>query len=324
MEKHKVRITTEAQFDYEHCVCSDRKLPEWRDVLISINPIRAILYMAETEYARRKLQAVVMAEKRYRGKDTARLNIMFDAIESASDNYRKAVSNLEYAEMLEKAFKFYDKYDEPLRKMRYVEIRQYAENFIEEKEKKKGLNNACYLKVQYYDDRLDEWLLLFLKKAEQASNYRIWDIIGICEDDAFDDSHWGSGAFKAMFSLTDKGKDDWVVDMRICKMRHDKEVERWLGNKNVEEFMVKDLLKNYKMYRAETAIGKKKGLIKQLDLLDKCIDLLWDEQQKRVVLQYLELGSIAKAAKMTCLTKSGARYHFDKAAEILELLMVEE
>jgi hypothetical protein len=116
--RHKARITAEAQFDYEYCVCpTDRKIPKWRDVLISISPIKAMLYLAKTESARRKLIAAKSVEGRYRGTDTARLNLLFDAIEKAADGYDDARRDPEYTEMLNKAFEIYEKMDVPFRNM---------------------------------------------------------------------------------------------------------------------------------------------------------------------------------------------------------------
>lgn len=203
-------------------------------------------------------------------------------------------------------------------------VQQYSEEFINAEASKQDLANAHYLKAQYFDERLDAWLMLLFKKTERTEDYYIWDVIGICEDDTFDDSLWEDGDFKGMFQPLNADDGDWVVDAQISKMRRDIEVERWLGSPQTEEFMVKDLLKNYKLYRAETAMGKKKGLAKQLDLLDECVGRLWDEKQKSVILQYLDLGSIAKAAKKVCLTKAWAQYQFEKAVGILELLMSEE
>jgi hypothetical protein len=321
---HKARITAEARFDYEYCVCPvARNTRLWNETMIRLNPVKAMLYIAETELARRRLRSARSAERRYLGTDTERLSRLFADIEAATKNYGAAVNDPAYAELRAAAFVEYDKYDIPLRSLNKRAVTAYAEEYLNGLGGETDLENVYYIKAQYYDESLDVWLLLFFKRDEVVGNTRFWDIIGICEDDSFDEYLWESGGFKEIFTPFTAADGDWVVDERVKKQQHDREVELWLYGRNQEEYMVKDLLKNYNKYRAQIAVGGNDELRAKLDLLDKCVANLWDDEQKSLIKHYINLGSLGKAAKKVCLSKAGLQWRFDKTVGILELLMAE-
>jgi hypothetical protein len=321
---HKVRITAEAQFDYEYCICKVmRDIPDWREVMIRIDPIKAILYSAKTELALRRLRSARLAERRYRGTDTDILNGLFTDIAVTAEKYGKELSNPEYADLRAAAFLEYDKYDAPFRAMHKRHITAYAEDYINGLAEKADLENLYYLRVQYFDESLDEWLLLFFKRDEVSGETQYWKLFGLCEDDAFDEALWENGGFRSIFAPFKTDCGDWVVDGRIEKMKHDREVEIRLNDRTTEGYMVKDLLKNYKKYRAGAAVGGKKELAVKLDLLDKCIANLWDDGQKCLIGHFINLGSLGKTAKKMCLSKNALNNRFNKTVAILEFLMAE-
>lgn len=80
-----------------------------------------------------------------------------------------------------------------------------------------GKLNKNYFHVKYYDESLDQMLLLFFYKGYKFQNMQVWDLSGICIEDDYTSGLEDEGQIRSwlMTKIDDNKKNDWVETMRF-------------------------------------------------------------------------------------------------------------
>lgn len=95
-----------------------------------------------------------------------------------------------------------------------------------------GQNIGYYIRAKYYDEAIDEMLMLFFYKGKAISRMQMWELTGICRADDWSEEMEEDGLIRHWLksSLTPKEETDWVWDLRVREEQHQKEVEEWLND----------------------------------------------------------------------------------------------
>lgn len=95
-----------------------------------------------------------------------------------------------------------------------------------------GRNVGYYIRAKYYDETIDEMLMLFFYKGKAVSRMQMWGLAGICRADDWSEEMEEDGLIRHWLksSLTPKEETDWVWDLRVREEQRQKEVEEWLND----------------------------------------------------------------------------------------------
>ena len=95
------------------------------------------------------------------------------------------------------------------------ELKEELEFYIQQNHK---LWNKYYMRLKYYDEQTDKYLMVFLRKHLQVVSMKIWNVVGICEYNDWDEELEEEGQIKVWLdsSLTPKeDEEDWVEVLRF-------------------------------------------------------------------------------------------------------------
>lgn len=92
-----------------------------------------------------------------------------------------------------------------------------------------------YFRVKYYDETLEEMLMLFIYKGEVVDKggweEQHWEVRGICPAEDWCQELEDCGQIRAWLSTKINPEDtgDWVWDERVREEKRQKEIEEWLN-----------------------------------------------------------------------------------------------
>ena len=95
-----------------------------------------------------------------------------------------------------------------------------------------GQNIGYYIRAKYYDETIDEMLMLFFYKGKDISKMQMWELAGICRADDWSEEMEEDGIIRHWLksSFTPREETDWVWDLRVREEQRQKEVEEWLSD----------------------------------------------------------------------------------------------
>jgi len=202
-----------------------------------------------------------------------------------------------------------------------ADIRHQLELYINNMQSSGRLLYDNYFRAKYYDEQIDEELMLFIYRGKRFKLIQTWEVRGICESKYWTDDLEYEGGVRDWLKckLDTDDETDWVLDYRLQETN-----KKASDSKSEDEYkMVKELLKNYKINKARIAVSNKNdvaSLLEKMVFLDKCIDTL-DKEAKYIITNiYIKGVSLKNTGDKYGYSKAGVQYKRDRAIKILEML----
>ena len=79
------------------------------------------------------------------------------------------------------------------------------------------LSNTYYLRLKYYDERVNDYIIFFLKHCNRFRCIQVWEVIGICNYGDWSEELENNGSINRWLrtKIYDLPKEpDWVEEMR--------------------------------------------------------------------------------------------------------------
>lgn len=94
------------------------------------------------------------------------------------------------------------------------EIKAELEEYIQNHSKNKSKH---YFRVRHYDEKMEDYLLLFVKRSWKMATMQNWTVVGICFEYDWDEELEEDGFYRNWYEtkINDLAKDDWVEAKRI-------------------------------------------------------------------------------------------------------------
>jgi len=114
-------------------------------------------------------------------------------------------------------------YDKPLVIMPKNEYKRELSEYIQTN---KRLWNKTYIRVIYYDEHIDRWLMCFIIKGKALGYTQYWNLVGICKSECWTEDMEYEGNIRGWYT-TDVNPTgeyyDWVLAKQIRDEQEEKE-----------------------------------------------------------------------------------------------------
>ena len=116
-------------------------------------------------------------------------------------------------------------WDEPFFYFPKREVQAELEEFIQ---RHSTIKHKHYFKVRHHDEKIDEWLLLFVKRGKRVGATQNWTVVGICYEYDWCEDLEEEGIIRAWYEtkITDLPATDWVEELRISQQIEAEEQEK--------------------------------------------------------------------------------------------------
>ena len=91
------------------------------------------------------------------------------------------------------------------------------DEYIDNLSAKGRLSNTCYLRLKFYDERVNDYMIFFVKRRNRFRCIQNWEVIGICNYGDWSEEMENNGSINRWLrsKIYDLPKEpDWVEEMR--------------------------------------------------------------------------------------------------------------
>ena len=119
------------------------------------------------------------------------------------------------------------------------DLKEELEFYIQQNKK---IQNKIYLRLKFFDEISNNYLMLFIRKSfRNFSTMRIWNVVGICKTDDWNEDFEEEGYIKSWLdtSLTpNPNEEDWVEVLRFRQVEEERlrKIDEEEQQKNVRLF----------------------------------------------------------------------------------------
>ena len=211
-------------------------------------------------------------------------------------------------------------------------LKNESEDYIKYQDDARRIPWWGYFRADYLDEDSGERLKLFFYKGEKLGLMQFWELKGICRAADWSEEAEDDGWVRVWLEtkVIDLEKGDWVLVLRAQEKKKARLLVEAANENYGEDYteMVKDLLKNYKIYKAKVALlphddPESVGLADRMEFLTACIEQLADDEGALIKDIYLNGLSISRAAKKYGYSKSGLHKKKDRYISVIEVLFAD-